>query len=597
MLAVLLSACNSLENSNYPLMLDLAPVITHVQEGAVAADITAMTRDGITVGYVVSFADGSGYTLLGQSEGGSAVSGLSEDSCFYYFEIEGGERVIVPKAYADPFKVELSGDEVVISDGGTVTAGYKVTGADDGIEVTVLAGEGWNAKVSASSDSEGTITVTAPDPITTDKVLVSVKDGSGRQVVKALRLTSKSSVRRGHIDTYVFCALGMGEVDPDIVGEETAVHRFKLAADAGIDIMQFVGNDYWLAEEWSEDALRALDMAEKAGIKLSVYIEYLMNDDAKLLKFVNAVKDHPALWGYQLHDEPNTDAYASIAHTREVIKTVDKKHPCYVNLHGYGCVVGPSGSYKAASFEEYIQRYADETDPEFISFDVYPCYVDMVLDENFYSSLEIVSRISKASNVDFWAFTATCRFHDGYGWHSKPSMETLRLQNYTNLVYGAQGLEYFTWVAVADDGTSFCDWPIDIYGEINQACPTYGYMQAINEEVQNRAFVFDGCELKWAGHHNDIPIECTAVDKSMIPEEIVSYSSDADLLMTLIENDGGRSEYLNIMSRTHLKPGRVQVRFGRPVQTVERDGSLKSLNAGDYEFNIEPGDIVIIKTR
>ncbi len=597
-LLTLICACNGPEEINPQddvLRLDFGAVTAAVQDGASVADISAVERDGVTVGYVVSFAGGSGITLLDMAEGGKVVTGLHEDARGYCFALEGGEELVLPKAFTEPFGVELTGDEAELTDGGSLAASYKVSGAGEGLEVTALVGEGWSAEIAAASGSEGTVRVTAPDPITTDKVLLSFKDGDGRQVVRALRLTSKSAVKRGNIETYVFAGVNYTEIDPETVDPATALRRYQAVVDAGIQIMEACQARWWDSSTWNEEAVVSLDLAEKVGLKLAMNIDRIYGDNARVASFVNAVKDKPALWGYQVLDEPNSDYFPGIAETKQIINSLDGKHPCYINLHGYGC--SPEGSYHAASYQDYLNKYVAQTDPDFISFDVYPCFPDWVLDQDWYPSLELVSKKAKESGIGFWAFASSCRFSDGYGLRIKPTMASLRLQHYTNLAYGAECLEYFTWSAAGDAAYNFSDWPTDMNGDINTTNPTYEYVQAVNREIQNRAFVYDGCDLKWSAYLNDIPLECRAVDNSQIPDEIVSYRSESDLLMTLIENDGGRSEYLNVMSRTHIKPSAIRIRFRYPVQTVERDGSLKTLNPGDYDFTIEPGDILIIKTR
>lgn len=596
-LPLLLTSCGGIDVTERDwLLLDLMWPVTYVERGGEVADISAVERDGRVEGYIITFSDGCSFTILDGHEG-LAVTGLSEDSANYYFEIEGGKRVILPKAQpAEPFSVVLSGDEAEITDGGTLTASYKVSGAGDGLEVTAMVGEGWSAEINATSASEGTIIVTAPDPITTDKVLVSFKGSEGRQVVRALRLTSKSAVKRGNIETYAYSGVVIKNADPSIVGMETALRRYSYVAEAGIQIMEVSARVPWEHVDWHEDALMCLDLAQQVGIKLALDVGNMIFYDDLMKSFVGAVKDHPALWGYMVYDEPDAGYYDALLKTRQVIESVDNKHICYTNLNGDGGTFGPVGSYLTDDYEEYLVRFAEETEPDLISFDVYPCFPDWVLDQ-IYTSLEQVAEISMRYSLPFWAYVASCRFSDGLGIRISPTVESLRLQDYTILAYGGEGIEYFTWSADGDAAHNFGDWPTDPNGDINTSNPTFEYLQTVNQEIQNRAFVYDGCRLQWAAYHNNVPPKCKALDHSQLPDEVLSFSSEEDLLLTLIENDGGTSEYLNIVSRTHYKTNKVHLRFRYPVQTVERDGSLKTYNPGDYDFTIGPGDILIIKTR
>lgn len=600
-LLALLCGCNGLESSEEqatPLKFDLTDLVSDVQNGAEVADITTMERDGRAVGYTVSFADGCAVTLLGQ-EDGSVVTALSEDSENYYFEIEGGERIALPKAQTKPFTVELTGDEVELSDGGSVTAGYRVTGAEGDLEVTVMAGEGWSSEVVETSATEGKVKVTAPDPIPYDKVLVSFKDATGRQVVRALRLTTKSAVQRGNIETYTFYGLNYFSIDPNQVDHETALRRYREAVEAGIQIMEAAGLEWWRGYDWSDEALIALDLAQEAGLKLSLTVDRL-GRSTMLENFVRKVKDHPALWGYKVMDEPSADDYANILKVRQVIESIDPNHLCYVNLKPDGGTFGPNASYCTANYYEYVDRFIKETEADFVSFDEYPCFPDHVHDMFWYSELAILTERAKSAGLDLWGFAASTLDYDGYGYRCKPNLASIRFQHYTNLLYGAQCLEYFLWGVVTLygqvwDNCSCC--PTDPAGDINYEDETYEAIKTFHQEVRNRAFVFDNCDVKWVAFYKDIPDKCDEVDMSKLPGQIMSLSSESGLVLARSENDGGKSEYFCVKSRTHLKSIDVRLRFRYPVQTVERDGSLKAYNPGDYNFTIDPGDILIIKTK
>lgn len=526
------------------------------------------------------------------------ISAFTQDDNNYYFELTEGGRITLPKA--SEFRVELLDDEVEITDGGTVTAKYKVTGGGSKLDVSTMVGKGWKAEVNKTSAAEGTITVTAPTPITTDKVLTVFSDGAGKMVVRALRLTVKSTVQRGNIQTYVYHGVRYRHVNAS-VDPELALSRYQAVVDAGVQIMSCDGANFWNNPGYYDEVMYQLDLAERVGLKLAVCVDCYLGDvddpaghPEELRKMVRLVKDHPALWGYQLIDEPNADRFPYIYNGKKVINEIDAEHPCYINLHGDGCTLGPNGSYHTNSYDEYLERCVNESHTDFLTFDVYPCITDRVIDYPWYSSLEQVAAKAEKYGMKFWAFAATCRFQDGNGWQAIPSPATLRLQDYTNLAYGAQGLEYFTWAATSGN---FGCWVLDVNGDINTENPTFEYLQAMNRELQKRAFVFDGCDVKWTAHYNKVPVNCRPVDMTQLPDAIASVYSKDSFLMSMIENDGGESEYLCIVSRTHLKTTQIHLRFRYPVQTVERDGSIGTINPGDYDFTVEPGDIIIIKTR
>ncbi len=586
-----LCACNGIEDNekqqNAALRLDYEALVSAAADGACVADISAIERDDKASGYVLSFSDGGGLTLSDLQEGGRELKSFTEDALGYCFEFEGGEKVTLPKAQpAEPFCVEISGDEVEITDGGSLTASYKVSGAGNGLEVTAMAGEGWKAEITEPSASEGTVKVTAPNPITSDKVLLSFKDASGRQVVRALRLTTKSAVKRGSILTFANMGVRYYTIDPAVYPYSVALERYQKVPEGGVQIMtcaQYDGAD--------PDALHyQLDLAAEVGVKLVVSVEQYSSDMIRYV--VNDIKDHPALWGYTVGDEPHADLFEYLGERMAIVHETDPAHPCHLNLNGTGGTFGPGGSYHTDTYDEYLERFVNEVHPDFLSFDVYPCITDYVIQKDWYSSLEQIAAKAKKYNMDFWTYTSVCVFTDGNGTQAAPSVATIRLQDYTSLAYGSRALEYFTWAG--DDGNmAVCN----LAGDISTTNPTFDCLKTVNEEVQNRAFVFDGCNVNWAGLYGAVPDGCQAVDESKIPEEIIDITTADSFMMSSIDNDGGMSGYFCIVSRTHLKESNIRLRFRYPVQTVERDGSLKVYNPGDHDFTVDPGDILIIKTK
>ncbi len=65
----------------------------------------------------------------------------------------------------------------------------------------------------------------------------------------------------------------------------------------------------------------------------------------------------------------------------------------------------------------------------------------------WYENLEQIRHYSILKNKNFWAF-ANATVFDLY---SQPTIASLKLQMYSNLLYGAQGLQYFTYWTLDDD--------------------------------------------------------------------------------------------------------------------------------------------------
>ena len=84
------------------------------------------------------------------------------------------------------FAIEFDDTEIGIMPGGTSSVSYTITGATETTIVKALGQNGWSAKVSMESNTTGSITVTAPAPITEDEIIVLVYDGEYRTIMSTL---------------------------------------------------------------------------------------------------------------------------------------------------------------------------------------------------------------------------------------------------------------------------------------------------------------------------------------------------------------------------------------------------------------------------
>lgn len=84
------------------------------------------------------------------------------------------------------FKITFDESEIGILPGGTSAVHYTITGAT-GKTIVKAIGQGfWRASVKQLTDSTGTITVKAPDPLTKDEIIVIVYDGEYRTIMSSI---------------------------------------------------------------------------------------------------------------------------------------------------------------------------------------------------------------------------------------------------------------------------------------------------------------------------------------------------------------------------------------------------------------------------
>lgn len=84
------------------------------------------------------------------------------------------------------FAITFNDTEIGVVAGGVTSVDYTIVGATDKTIVKAFGQNGWSARVTPDGADKGTITVTAPDPITDDEIIVLVYDGEYRTIMSTV---------------------------------------------------------------------------------------------------------------------------------------------------------------------------------------------------------------------------------------------------------------------------------------------------------------------------------------------------------------------------------------------------------------------------
>ena len=88
------------------------------------------------------------------------------------------------------YVITFEDTEIGILAGGTTSVGYAITGATEKTTVKALGQNGWSAKVTPDGIDKGKITVTAPNPMTDDEIIVLVYDGEYRTIMSSINFVT-----------------------------------------------------------------------------------------------------------------------------------------------------------------------------------------------------------------------------------------------------------------------------------------------------------------------------------------------------------------------------------------------------------------------
>lgn len=352
---------------------------------------------------------------------------------------------------------------------------------------------------------------------------------------------------------------------------ETTVERYRELKDAGFthSFSGFLDNDAMEA---------ALDIAGNCGIKLFVSTPVLRKDPEGT---VGRFKDHPALAGYHLRDEPNAKDFADLAAWTKTIRALDDEHFCYINLFPN---YASSEQLGTATYLEHVERFVGEVPVQVLTFDFYPIVGDK-LRPQWYENLEIISQAARDAGKPFWAFALAV----AHGPYPIPTLSHLRLQVYSDLAYGAQGIQYFTYWTPKSTRWNFHEGPIRIDGSRSRV---YDLVSYLNREIQALSGVFNGSRVVSIGHTGAAIPQGTRRFEAMPPFYTLETKGEG-CLVSLLEKDS--TSFLAIVNRSLRDNAKVSVTadIAADVQRVMKDGAIRPLDVLGTAFELEPGDIAL----
>ena len=361
-----------------------------------------------------------------------------------------------------------------------------------------------------------------------------------------------------------------------------ALDSFQKLADAGLDMITL--------EMDQSSAQLQFDLAQETGLKIMAVlapfterstleeVDFNLGDEL-VLRF----KDHPALYGWHICDEPGLKRIPYLKYVKEHIEAIDPEHPVYINLN-------PLGSIRALGtdfYAEYVETFARECNFRLLSYDCYPVMQGGLVNW-WYMCNEAVAATCRRHDIPFWAFAATC-WIDREGpnnMHEKPTLENVRLQINTNLAYGAQAMQYFT---IRDFGGS--SWA-PFMGD-KEWTGAYDILKEANLEMKKREAVFAGGYLKATRFTGKTPFACLPLLDEELPDAIASLDTDITALVSFIENGGER--YIVVVNSSWTEKCRAEVEFNRPCSTIDRFGAVSEWGKSKNAFVIDEGDMLVIK--
>ncbi|WP_214630905.1 cohesin domain-containing protein [Paenibacillus agaridevorans] len=238
------------------------------------------------------------------------------------------------------------------------------------------------------------------------------------------------------------------------------------------------------------------------------------------------------------------------------------------------------------SYEDYVYRWANKR-PDVLMFDYYPFRLGSGINENgYYNNLEIIRRQALAAKIDFWSFIQSVA---ELGSLRKPNEAELRYQVYTNLAYGAKGINYFTYRTLASAGIADALLLPD-----GTKSPLYYYAKNLNAGVLKLGPTLQGLKSEAVYHTGNRPQGTQAV-----PADFFWQPADSSqpMIISSFTNESGR-KYIMVVNRdivdSRMISFSIPTKPGSVKEVSKITGAETSTNynsmAGTLSGSFAPGE-------
>ena len=326
----------------------------------------------------------------------------------------------------------------------------------------------------------------------------------------------------------------------------------------------------------------ALNKMQNLQMKSIVSCSELSTDTEATIR---ALKDHPAVAGWFMADEPSMKDLDKIAAKMKRFQQIDKKGICYVNFLS----IDTSEKQLGASFNAYLEKATRTLPLQMLSSTFYPIVLNKGAKERtvnglWYKNLEVFSAKAKELRIPLWTLVLSSSHSLGEGGYPEPTLADLRLQLYTNLAYGSQLMQFFTYTTPPDNLTYKA--PIAPDGSKNA---TYYRLAQANAEVQKLSGVFVGAKMLNVWHTGkSIP---AGTKRLVLPKNFeVLKTGDIGATVSLLQN--GSRYYLMIVNHSPLKTLPLEIKATAEVQEVSKEARLLPVDwTTSKTYTLEAGDM------
>ena len=350
--------------------------------------------------------------------------------------------------------------------------------------------------------------------------------------------------------------------------------------------------------EWGVVTLnRLMDCYEKYGLKSIIGIPN--HDKEWSMRLIEATMNHPACWGYNMKDEPDTSqAMYFKTFAQEVRAVIPEDKMVTINLlPNVACTPDTIQNVVLEEYDRHVRLFLDGVKPDLLSFDHYPLVGSKGINSTemvyYLKNLLEINTLCRDAGVE-----ATSIIQSGsWGDARMPNKTELRFITNLNLVSGMDGITYFLYYShpgftgMVDE--SWTPRPIFNYAQdINTGIKK---MKSVFKDYDQVGYMFTNTPSAYRNFHNKVT-DTSPVVNSFGPVTAVK-SSVPVLSGCFTRDDGSKALYVMNFSMTSGNASAINISFKAPTycKIWSFDGLVDIQRSDALSLSLAPGEAVFIE--
>ena len=374
--------------------------------------------------------------------------------------------------------------------------------------------------------------------------------------------------------------------------------EYKRIKEGGFNFV----NGFHYSENVTTRILQVLNFCSTNGLKFLTNKAVVANDisnyavspDQGLLsKFIEGIRpyaNHPAFAGELLMDEPGKNLFSALSAFTTAFNQNYPDKLAHINLFP----TYATGGIQAPNYANYIDSWIQTQQPKHISFDSYPLLTNGGIINDYFFNLDLVRAKSRVKQIPFWTFIQTLSIAGTPGVPDKrePSNSDIRWQVWSNLAFGAKGIQYFTYWSPGSGSEQFGE---ALIGQNGRPTVRYEYVKQLNADINAIGKVLLQCDAEGVIQKARNPYPMFASLSSF--GELLSVSGD-DCLVGCFKTKQGESK---VLATTLLpdKNANVTLHFSKNISLIRvwknNIAETKAVQNNTLTLSILSGDAVLVE--